>query len=327
MTKVLVLGAGGMLGGEILDYFSRVSGYSVKGLSHTQNVPFEDVVMPYLSTKTYDWCINCAAFTDTAGAETSAEKQLESTYINAVFPAKLAIVCRDTDTRLVHFSTDYVFGGGERVEPIPDYARPAPLGIYGMHKLLGERGITAAFSEGSAILRTSWLYGRRGEKSFVHRFSAALMKALAEGRTLEVPDDEVSVPTSVKALVGAAGEAVRSGLSGVMHAVPLPNCHMPSRYDWAKEIGAWFAGDWRRRKEAGQTSPAEDAVWPKYSEGAIKPKPGGKTDAWRPGYSAMKTSELLLPCFRGWRTHLLEFLETGGCGAEWSRKTCGIIFS
>lgn len=317
---VLVLGARGMLGGEALEYFNSIAGVRARGLDRRDGEDFAARVAE--EARGCEWCVNCAAMTDTAGAETSAEKRQASLEANALLPAKVAKACAAAGAKLVHFSSDYVFGGGGESSPIPDDAVPAPLGVYGMHKLIGEMLVEKEFPRSAVVLRTSWLYGRRNEKSFVHRFTAALAKALAEGRTLQVPDDEVSVPTSTLSLLDAADYAMSCGMRGVLHAVPLLDGPAPSRYDWTRFLGGWFADSWRRRKAEGGTTPAEDAVWSRYGDGSIQKKPGGKTDAWRPTYSAMRVSPGLGHYFKGWKSHMLDFLNADGYGAEWSRRIC-----
>lgn len=101
-----------------------------------------------------------------------------------MLPAEMAKACRDNGVRFMHFSTDYAFGGKPADYPIADTAEPSPIGVYGTHKTFGESEAMAQNPGATAILRTSWLYGKRNEKSFVHRFSQALANALAEGRRL-----------------------------------------------------------------------------------------------------------------------------------------------
>ena len=138
MTNMLVLGSNGMLGGEAVEYFGGMPGYSVKGVNRDGRSRFEDIVLSHLSTGIYDWCVNCAAMTDTAGAETMPYKRLQSLEANVMLPAKIAKSCHDNGVRLIHFSTNYAFGGEHADFLIPDTAKPSPIGVYGKHKVLGE---------------------------------------------------------------------------------------------------------------------------------------------------------------------------------------------
>lgn len=69
-------------------------------------------------------------------------------HINSLFPHQLLEICKKTDTRLIHFSTDCVFEGSPGVKHVTD--TPTATDIYGLSKLLGE------VREGPALtLRTS----------------------------------------------------------------------------------------------------------------------------------------------------------------------------
>ena len=76
MKNILVIGANGMLGGEAVDYFNNIDGYYAKGLSRSSEFNFKETVIRHLTNGAYDWCVNCAAMTDTAGAETIPQKRL-----------------------------------------------------------------------------------------------------------------------------------------------------------------------------------------------------------------------------------------------------------
>ena len=68
--------------------------------------------------------------------------------INSLFPHQLLEICKKTNTRLIHFSTDCVFEGTPGVKHVTD--TPTATDIYGLSKLLGE------IQEGPALtLRTS----------------------------------------------------------------------------------------------------------------------------------------------------------------------------
>ena len=67
MKNILVLGAGGMLGGEAVEYFNSMHGYRATGLSRDHSIDFINMVRSYLERGIYDWCVNCAAMTNTTG--------------------------------------------------------------------------------------------------------------------------------------------------------------------------------------------------------------------------------------------------------------------
>jgi len=149
-----------------------------------------------------------------------------------------------------------------------------------------------------------------------------------EGRKLDVPDDEISLPTSTGSLLRMAKLVIDQDLHGVMHAVSrghaglLPSNQVPSRWRWAHEIGSVMWIEWEKRKDKGETTEAEDRIWGKYDKIlSIAKKTGGKTDEWRPAYSAMLVSESLRSASADWIDDLDGFLG-GEYGAEWSRRIC-----
>ena len=82
----------------------------------------------------------------------------EAFRVNTVAAGMLARACKRASTRLVHLSTDYVFGGPRRV-PFREIDLPAPQNVYAVSKLAGEHLVLAA-SEMHMVIRTSAVYGR-----------------------------------------------------------------------------------------------------------------------------------------------------------------------
>ncbi len=133
--------------------------------------------------------INCAAYTAVDAAESDADG---AAALNAVAPGLLARRTAETGARLIHVSTDYVFG------PSPAAPRPwepgdpcAPESAYGRTKLDGERAALAADPR-TVVVRTAWVYtGAPGAKDFV-----GTMRRLADnGVDPRVVDDQVGSPT------------------------------------------------------------------------------------------------------------------------------------
>jgi dTDP-4-dehydrorhamnose reductase len=92
-----------------------------------------------------DAVVNAIGIVEQRDAAHDVELSLE---INALFPHRLARLCRDRGARLVHISTDCVFsgeGGGYREDDVAD-----ALDLYGQTKHLGEVAMP-----GSITLRTS----------------------------------------------------------------------------------------------------------------------------------------------------------------------------
>lgn len=132
-----------------------------------------------------DVLVSCGAYTAVDAVEDDAARAYQ---INGVAPGLLAAACAERGIKMVHISTDYVFGGtGTRPYlPVDD---TAPLGVYGASKLQGEQAVLNALPTAS-IVRVSWLYDREG-KNFLNT-----MLRLATNRdVLTVVDDQLGCPT------------------------------------------------------------------------------------------------------------------------------------
>jgi dTDP-4-dehydrorhamnose reductase len=158
--------------------------------------------------------INCAAYTDVDGAETSEPLATE---VNGVGVGRLARACVERGVRLVHFGTDYVFAG-EASSPYAVDAPVAPRTAYGRSKALGEREL-AASGVRHLYLRTSWLYAPWG-KNFVRTIAT-----VAEHKdVLRVVDDQRGRPTSAEGLVTTTLALLERGAEGTFHAADDGEC-------------------------------------------------------------------------------------------------------
>ncbi|MGC5027870.1 dTDP-4-dehydrorhamnose reductase [Tsukamurella sp. DT100] len=137
--------------------------------------------------------INCAAHTAVDAAETEPGA---ATALNAIAPGLLAERCAATGARLVHVSTDYVFG------PAPVPPRPwepgdptAPRSIYGLTKLDGERNAAAADPR-TVVVRTAWVYtGRRPDGAWARDFVGTMGRLADDCVDPKVVDDQTGSPT------------------------------------------------------------------------------------------------------------------------------------
>lgn len=137
--------------------------------------------------------INAAAYT----AVDQAEREREQAFaINAQGAENVAVVCEQTQTPLVHISTDYVFDGTKNT-PYVETDEPNPLGVYGASKREGERRVIDACPQ-HIIVRTAWVYS-----PFQTNFVKTMFRLAGEREEISVVDDQVGSPTSARDLATA----------------------------------------------------------------------------------------------------------------------------
>ena len=190
MKKVLLIGADGMLGGELKERLEKI--YDVESTTiETLDICNKEDVLKKANEVKPDYLINCAAFTNVDGCETNFEI---ANKVNGLAVENLALAAKVNDAIFIHISTDYVFNGKLEVEKAyTEDMMPDPVSAYGRTKLLGEENAKKA--EKYYILRTAWLYGVLG-KNFVKT-----MLKLSETRDeITVVNDQHGSPTTTTTL-------------------------------------------------------------------------------------------------------------------------------
>lgn len=192
MTRVLLLGRSGQIGGAIeraLRDAVDLTALSRAELDITDPV----AVSACLKELQPQLLINAAAWTAVDKAEQDSR---ECDRVNAIAPGLLAREAASLGAALLHFSTDYVFdGSGDRAWTEVDEARP--LNAYGRAKLSGEQAIRT-LHPAHLIMRTSWIYDVNGSN-----FLRTMLRLIAEREELRVVADQYGAPTSADAVASA----------------------------------------------------------------------------------------------------------------------------
>lgn len=227
MHRVLVTGGNGQLGEAIrCAAEGSANSYSFATIEELDICNSADVER-YITVNKFDVVINCAAYTDVEGAEDNTEAAYA---INSSAVAELAMACKRQNIKLIHISTDYVFGGEAlRSTPYTEEEPTAPLSVYGASKAKGE---AAVMKHGGIVIRTSWLYAPWG-KNFV----LTMLRLGSERDAISVVDDQRGTPTSAlglaRALVALVDSGAIDGMCGIYHYTDGGQC---TWYDLACEI-------------------------------------------------------------------------------------------
>ena len=214
MARVLVTGAGGMLGSAVAAT-AVAAGHDV-GARERSRLDITDAaaVQEAIGAEPWDAVVNCAAWTDVDGAE---EHEAQATAVNGEGAGNLARACAAAGTRLVHVSTDYVFDG-TKAGPYVESDPAAPRSAYGRGKLAGEEAVAAAGGD-HAIVRTSWLYGAGGGN-----FVDTILRLAGERDSISVVDDQLGRPTWTGDLAPALVACATAPATGIFHAAGQGSC-------------------------------------------------------------------------------------------------------
>ncbi len=192
--QVLVTGANGQVGSELQKLSANYPAFQWHFTDHSElDITNEAAVQQYFEQHSFDYCINCAAYTAVDKAESEAER---AAAINVEGVRHLAQACYQNRTRLLHLSTDYVYHSGQNT-PFVEGAPTDPQSVYGNTKLAGELAAIAAQPE-TLIIRTAWVYS-----SFGHNFVKTMLRLGRERNQLSVVFDQVGSPTYARDLAQA----------------------------------------------------------------------------------------------------------------------------
>lgn len=221
--KMLVTGANGQLAKEIIK-LSILNSFHVTAKSKEElDITDFAAVFNTLSSIKPDIVINCAAYNDVDAAQTDWQRAF---LVNGIGVKHLSISCGENNVILVHFSTDYVFGGFKN-EPYTIADRPNPVSKYGQSKLLGEELLKSHLDK-YFLIRTSWVFGE-GRFSFPKK----LIEWAYKNKRLKIVDDQISSPSYAVDVANAVIDIIKTGNYGLYHVTNSGSC---SRYLWAKFI-------------------------------------------------------------------------------------------
>jgi dTDP-4-dehydrorhamnose reductase len=211
--KILVTGAKGQLGQELLKLNNNIIGIDIDDFNLLNTFKLNE----YIQSIKPDAIIHCAAYTNVDGAESNIELCLN---VNAVVVRNLAEICKNI--KLVLISTEYVFDGNKS-SPYKETDTCNPINVYGKSKYYAEKFM--GLCNKGYIVRTSWLYGNG------NNFVRAIVNNKAN--VLNVVDDQIGSPTYAKDLAAFLLKLVETEYYGTYHATNEGYC---SRYEFAKEI-------------------------------------------------------------------------------------------
>jgi dTDP-4-dehydrorhamnose reductase len=232
--RILLTGVNGQLGHELARSL-RPLGELVAPARADCDLADLDQLRAVLRTVRPGLIVNAAAYTAVDRAE---DEPALAQRINADAPALIAQEAKALGAALLHYSTDYVFDGNAP-GAYAETDAPAPLSVYGQSKFAGEQAIAAA-GIAHLILRTSWVYGMRG-----NNFLLTMLRLARERAQLRIVADQHGAPTWTRTLaetsVRLAGLALAGGAPWWERHGGLYHLTSAGRTSWAGFAEAIFS--------------------------------------------------------------------------------------
>ena len=215
--KIALIGADGQLGSDLMKALPK---NTITPLYY----PEFDITQPEKAQEALtkiqpDVVINTAAYHRVDECEDNPQQAFQ---VNTIAIRDLALICRDFDWTLVHFSTDYVFDGKKQA-PYTEEDSPHPLSVYAVSKLAGEYFVESIL-EKYYLIRTCGLYGVAGCWGKGTNFVDIMISLERKGQPLKVVNDQWVTPTSTEELAVRIGELIQIPRYGLYHLTNEGQC-------------------------------------------------------------------------------------------------------
>ncbi|MEO8664265.1 MAG: dTDP-4-dehydrorhamnose reductase [Ignavibacteria bacterium] len=236
--KILITGSNGLLGQAITSLFTRETdleliqtsfeeksyldyGHTYRQLDITKKDDVKRMVEFYLP----DVIINCAAYTNVDKCETEREMTWK---VNVDGVKNIIIAARRNDSKIIHFSTDYIFDG--KNGPYTEDSVPSPISFYGREKLASENALITSDVR-SAIVRTLVLYGIGNNVK--PNFVLWMIDKLKNSQPVNIVTDQVSNVTMVDDLAFGTLKIIENNCTGIYN---IAGSDILSRFDLAMKM-------------------------------------------------------------------------------------------
>lgn len=217
--RILVTGARGQLGTELVELLAAGSHHEVLGVDLPEvDLTDRDAALGLVTGSRPEVVVHCAAFTAVDACEEDPELAHAANCSATRFVADGA---RRVGAHVVYLSTDYVFDG-TKPAPYVEWDRPAPRSVYGATKLGGE----LEMDPGWTIARTSWVCGFHGSNMV-----RTLLRLADGGEEVRFVDDQRGHPTFVSDLAPMVARLALERIPGTFHTT---NSGAVSWYEFAR---------------------------------------------------------------------------------------------
>jgi dTDP-4-dehydrorhamnose reductase len=284
-VKIVILGAGGRLGAALVRAYRGK--FDLTGFDRAQlDLSNLDEIREKLGALDFDILINAAAFTNVDLCE---KERKQAFLVNAEAPHVLAEVCRGKNSKLIHFSTDYVFDGEKR-EPYSESDPAKPISVYGESKREGEKLVLQTHDR-HLVVRVSWVFGP-DRPSFID----GVIKRARASEQVDAVADKFSTPTYTRDIAEMLPRFFNADVTdGILHFTSAGGCSWQEYAQHALDCCHQFGIPLRARKVA----PAKLSEMKNFI-------------ARRPIYTVLSTAkytELSGTAPRSWRDAVAEYIQ------------------
>lgn len=229
MIKVLLIGANGQLGQDILKTFKEPY-YIIPSFHEDLDITDFKKINKTLKEIKPNLIINTAAYHKVDEIENNTQKAFQ---INAIAQQNISRAASEIDSTVVFVSTDYVFGrDSKRKNPYHETDLPGPVNAYGLTKLAGEE-MTRIYAKRYFIIRTCGLYGTAQSTTKGDNFVERMIKLSAQVHEIRVVDDQILSPTYTLNLAQNLYKLLKTNKYNTYHIVSEGAC---SWWQFTKEI-------------------------------------------------------------------------------------------
>ncbi len=248
MNRLLIVGSTGLVGSKVA-YLAPKHGFEAYNTHNARTSPLlnsvqlniadRDETLSLVKKVRPEAIVNTAALHNVDYCENHHE---EATKVNVEGVRNLVDAARETDSRLIHLSTDYVFDGNSG--HYSELDSPHPLHFYAETKLEAEK--VAADLPSYAVARPSVIYGWNpleaggvpSSSGKTINFAMFVLDKLKKNEAVKAVRDQYSSPTFADNLAEALLRLAKNSENGVFH---MAGKSCMSRYEFAVKLAEIFA--------------------------------------------------------------------------------------
>lgn len=216
-TRCSIIGEG-QLGLSLMQRLSKRDDFNVRVFSRKSGFDINDISTLKDIMKISDVVINCAAMTNVDLCNSVPDQAIMT---NGAAPGILGCIASFGSQKVIHISSDYVYGNEDELMFIPEDHSMNPVNVYGLSKKIGDSILTnnKEIKDRLLILRPSWLFSLNGRNSIIAR----IYQKLKESRKVDAAPWMHGVPTSCKLVSEVSelfiDEKLKPGLYNIRNGV------------------------------------------------------------------------------------------------------------